>query len=84
MLEEHSEELESRILDLNIKIESFRNVMTQKDRQLDAVINRRRDAQNFKDRTLLMVIEEKKEEIGKLNLKVVIVCVVNYSVITTP
>ena len=82
--QEHSEELESRILDLNIKIESFRNVMTQKDRQLDAVINRRRDAQNFKDRTLLMVIEEKKEEIGKLNLKVVIVCVVNYSVITTP
>lgn len=64
------EELQSRVLDLNIKLESFRNVLSQKDQQLDALINKRRDAQNFKDRNLLMVIEEKKEEIGKLNLKV--------------
>ena len=63
-------ELESRVFDLNVKLESFRTVVTQKDRQLDALINRRRDASQFKDRNLLMIVEEKKEEIGRLTLKV--------------
>ena len=63
-------ELESRVFDLNVKLESFRTVVTQKDQQLDALINRRRDASQFKDRNLLMLVEEKKEEIGRLQLKV--------------